>query len=233
MNNEGITPRQYEAFVCNHFSDKGYKTTLTSESNDWGVDVFAEKDSGKIAIQAKMYGGSTRKVNRQMIMELFGAKAYFDCAEAVLVTDGDINIDAKQVADKLGIKIYYLPANADNFAANISKNSEETVDFDHIWSKYIIPLAGKTLVSGKGRSNTVTKVDWGGVERITSNGNPGKIEIEIFKFTVGKLISKGYISRKEIDQNYSKRASSGIVLILSQVPFFQITDNPSGLKYAE
>lgn len=68
-------------------------------------------------------------------------------------------------------------------------------------------------------------------ERITSNGNKGKIKVEIFKQAINKLLTDGSITRDYINQNYIGRASSGVILILSQVPFFQLTDRPSGLKY--
>ena len=65
-----------------------YIGKATSYSNDYGVDVFATKGKEKIAVQAKMYGGGTRKINRQMVMELHGAKDYFDCTKAIIGTDG-------------------------------------------------------------------------------------------------------------------------------------------------
>ena len=70
-----MNPRQFEEHVCEHFRTKGYQVELTSYSSDYGIDVFASKAKEKIAVQAKMYGTS-RKINRQMVMELFGAKAF-------------------------------------------------------------------------------------------------------------------------------------------------------------
>lgn len=100
-----MTPEQFEHFVANLFSEMGYVAKVSSLSNDWGIDVIATKDTEKIAIQAKKYGGSSRSVNRRMIMELYGAAAYQDCTSAVLATDGDVLPDAVTVAKKLGIKI--------------------------------------------------------------------------------------------------------------------------------
>ncbi|HNP49532.1 MAG TPA: restriction endonuclease, partial [Bacteroidia bacterium] len=79
-------------------------------------------------------------------------------------------------------------------------------------------------------TNKIVKVDWGGIERITSNGNKSKIKIEIFRQAVNQLFRTGKITREEINLDYSKRASSGIVLILSQVPDFVLTSNPIGLR---
>lgn len=79
--------------------------------------------------------------------------------------------------------------------------------------------------------NRIIDVDWTKVTRITSTGNKGKIEIEPFKEAIKILLEEGEITREYINQNYSKRVSSGIVLILSQVPFFKKDENPSRLTF--
>lgn len=221
-----MKPRQFEEYVRDIYAKQDYKVELTSYSGDYGVDVFAHKNNEKIAIQVKMYGNG-RKINRNMIMELYGASHYFDCTRAVIATDGAILPDAIKVAEKLNIEILniQIPRFCDD---KIDKSLSP--DFLDIWEKYIIPLQGKTLESQRGKTNTILKVDWTGVERITSKNKIQKIEIEIFKFTIRKLLSEGFITRDEINQNYVGRASSGIVLILSQVPFFTIMEKPAGLK---
>lgn len=226
-----MTPKQFEEYVCELFTSKGYKSETTPFCNDYGVDVFAIKGKEKIAIQAKMYGGSTRKINRQMVMELEGAKNYFDCTKAIIATDGLLLEDAKQVADKLNIEVLYLSNIVLPAKSTIKKTS--TATFEKIWEQYIMPLKGKKLMRSNGEFNEIIKVDWSGIERITSTGKPGKIKIEIFKYAIDKLLIDGKISRDEINQNYAGRASSGIILILSQVPFFKHCSNPSGLAYIE
>ena len=214
--------------VCEYFNRLGYEAEITSYCNDYGVDVFAIKGNEKIAIQAKMYGNSTRKINRQMVMELHGAKDYFDCTKAIIATDGTFLSDAITVANKLKIEILYL----DSFEYLPTERKKPTgLDFESIWENYVIPLQGKTLTRSAGETNIIVKADWSGIERITSKGNKGNIKIEIFKQATTKLLRDGYITRDEINQNYPGRASSGIILILSQVPFFQITKRPTGLQY--
>lgn len=225
-----MNPRQFEELVCEHFRKQGYRTELTTYSNDYGIDGFATKGKVKIAIQSKMYGHTTRKINRQMVMELHGAKDFFDCSKAVIATDGAFLPDALAVAEKLRIEIMFLSEFQSSLPKAASmKNSDNS--FEKIWENYVLPLQGKTLDRKNGETNKIMKVDWSGIERLTSNGNKGKIKIEIFKQTVNKLLTDGSITRDYINQNYIGRASSGIVLILSQVPFFKLTDKPTGLKY--
>ena len=76
---------EFEYFCADLLKDNGFtEVEVTRGSGDYGVDVFAVKGKEKLAIQAKMYGSSSRMVNRQAMMELYGAAAYFDCTGAVL-----------------------------------------------------------------------------------------------------------------------------------------------------
>jgi len=230
-----MNPRQFEELVCEYFRQNGYNTELTAYSNDYGIDGFATKGKEKIAIQSKMYGQTTRKINRQMIMELHGAKDFFDCSKAVIATDGSLLPDALTVANKLKIEILHLSEfQTDIPELSLIKSSSIGVDdksFEHIWENYVLPLQGKILTRSNGETNQILKSDWSGIERLTSNGKKGKIKIEIFKQAINKLLLEGAITRDYINQNYVGRASSGIVLILSQVPFFKLTEKPTGLKY--
>lgn len=239
-----LTPSQYESRVAQYYEARGYRTQVTSLSNDYGLDVLAENETERLAIQAKLYGRTSRQVNRQMMMELHGVKDYFDCDRAVMATDGVVRQDAREVADKLNIEILFLPAasfEAENLkpdqpeaASTQDSNgdlSSERVSFENIWERYVIPLAGSTLIAEDGRTNEILRVDWSGVERLTSNGKKSRIDIEIFKFATIKLLLEGEITRDEINQNYAKRASSGVVLVLSQVPCFRIERRPMRLVY--
>lgn len=96
-----------------------------------GVDVIATKGSERLAVQAKMYGGSTRLVNRECLMQLHGAAAYFDCTSAVLATNGGVMPDARAVADKLGIRI--LELNRANTSRPATGHGDSANDFDAIW----------------------------------------------------------------------------------------------------
>lgn len=223
-----MTPRQFEELVCNYFQKQGYKTELTPYSGDFGVDVFAINGYEKIAVQAKMYRGSNRKINKQAIMELHGAKDFFNCTKAVMATDGILLQTATTVAEKIKIEILHIDINQ---SLPLSKTNIHGKTFDDIWEKYIIPLEGKTLTRKNGDTNQILKADWGGIQRITSNGREGKIKIEIFKYSINKLLTDGFVTRDEINQNYTGRASSGVVLVLSQIPFFQLTETPIGLLY--
>ena len=227
-----MNPKEFEEMVAEYFKAQGYETILTPYSGDLGIDVIATKGEEKLAIQAKMYGGSTRKVNRAAMMQLHGAKDFQHCTKAVMVTDGDIMEDALKVAEELGIEVVrfdevpYQKKETQKEKTHINHipNHTNIMPFGEVWEKYIMPLQGKTLKDGK-KENTIKKVDNGGITRITSTGNEGKISIEEFKNAYGLLERQRSVKRDEINQN-TNRCSSGIVLVLSQVPFIGIRKNP-------
>ncbi|MSR98488.1 restriction endonuclease [Arthrobacter sp. BL-252-APC-1A] len=174
-----MTPAEYESQIAAYFAHRGYRTQQTEISGDYGVDVFAENADERLAIQVKMYG-TARRVNRQMVMELHGAKDYFDCDRAVIATDGELLPDAREVAAKLGIQVLTVPAVMSNLSAtdanyvslgsasgepnsDSSLSGGEALSFDQIWTHHVMPLAGQ-LLRGKGdRTNIIEKVDWAGV----------------------------------------------------------------------
>lgn len=85
-------------------------------AGDLGVDVVAEQRGRRLAVQAKMYGGSATKVNAEQIMCLYGAAAYIDCDEMMLATNGRLTSEAQRVAEKLGVNIRQISAEADDRA---------------------------------------------------------------------------------------------------------------------
>lgn len=106
-----------------------------------------------------------------------------------------------------------------------NENSTGIMSFDEVWEKYIIPLQGKVLTN-ENIENTILKVDNKGITRVSSKGNINRIGIENFREAYELLISKGSVERGEIHQLVGNRCSSGIVLVLSQVPFIGVRQKP-------
>ena len=223
-----MTPREYEFHAGEEYRRRGYKVEMQPGVSDWGVDLFATKGAEKIAVQVKMYGGTKRPVTRAMVMELEGVRRYFDCSGAAIVTNGRVLSDADKVAAKLAIPIVRLEADTATAPVVPAQNGPH---FDEIWANHIIPLAGRTLSSTRGGDNQIVKVDWSGVERITSRGERATINIEIFKTVVNRLLEVGAMTRDQINELYVGRASSGVALILSQVPYFEYGGKPATLSY--
>lgn len=236
-----MTPRDFEEAVAASLRADGFATELGPGASDYGVDVFATRNGLRFAVQAKMYGGTSRPVNRQMVMELHGAASYFDCAGAILATNGRVLADAREVARKLGIRIIDVgpaPPASPRPSGRVTELREPLgeigrLDFAAIWERFVLPLVGRTLTRPDGSSNTVVAVDWSGVERISSNGELGRIKIEIFEWAIERILRLGAVTRAEINDEYQGRASSGVVLILGQVPLFETLYRPLTLRLRE
>ena len=233
-----MTPREFEELVAQHYQNEGYEVKVTPYSGDYGVDVIAQKGDERIAIQAKMYGNSARKVNRGAVMQLYGAMAYFKCNKAVVATDGSCMPDAIDVANQLGVEILYLsstgisekqcekPKNENVLSSTINK---EVLPFDEMWEKYVMPLSGKTITND-GLTNKIISVDWGGLQRESSNKRSSKIKIEDFKFAYDYLLKNGSVERDLINQ-HTNRCSSAIFLVFAQVPFIGVQNKPKKTLY--
>ena len=197
-----MKPRDFEKFVADYYKNQGYETELTSYTRDDGIDVIAQKGTERIAVQAKMYGNSSRKVNRQTVMELYGAMTLQKCNKAVIATDGNCMPDAIEVAKSLGMEILYLSSTKGilsveledehhNFTI-VSESASNAMLFDDMWDKYIMPLSGKTI-SHDGLTNRILDVDWGGLCRLSSKGRVGN--------TYGQLFLNVYKDLENMNEN--------------------------------
>jgi hypothetical protein len=220
-------PAAFERLVASDFEARGYQTRITGGTSDWGVDIFASKGEEKIAIQAKMYAGA-RPVNRRQVFELYGAAAYFDCTGSVIATDGVLAGDAAEAAGRLGVLVmqYGVAPTGEAAAAREQTADRSPIDFDAIWERSILPLTGRTLSRADGSTNVILAADWAGVTRVSSGGNAQRIPIETFRWAIERVLEFGVVTREEINSRYEGRASSGIVLILAEVPEFIVGGRP-------
>ena len=215
-----MTPTEYEHHVAGILRAEGWAARVTPTSRDFGLDVICEQPGRRLGVQVKMYG-EVRPINAQMVMQLYGAAAHQDCSEMMIATNGRVLDDARRVADKLGVGIRHIPVPARGIRRLTHGNGEQAaLDFDRLWVEQVMPLAGQVLTRSNGMSNEILAVDWTGITRRTSNGSIGTIDIEIFRWTMERLLNGDVVLREEINDQYPKRASSGVMLVLSALPLF-------------
>lgn len=99
---ENIDAYEFEDFVLRLMQKLGYKGWLTPKSGDFGVDVIAEKDKSRLAIQAKKYS-SQNMVSVKDVNQLAGGAKYWECAGSLLVTTSALSGNAKLLCEKLKI----------------------------------------------------------------------------------------------------------------------------------
>ncbi|MCE8170806.1 hypothetical protein [Porphyromonas gingivalis] len=110
-----------------------------------------------------------------------------------------------------------------------AKNDEEKVvsidSVDTIYNKCILNLKGKTLTNTQG-TNKIIEVNQDEVKRITINNKVNRIKSQTIKEALRIVIEKKSVTRKEIYDTFLRRNSSGIVLILAEIPFIRKIDQP-------
>lgn len=101
--NTKLTGEDYEKYVADKLKSKGFtKVSLTPKSGDFGADIIAFDGNRKFCFQCKYYSGS---VGIAAIQEVMGAKAYYGCDVAVVVTNSKLTQSAKELANKSGVML--------------------------------------------------------------------------------------------------------------------------------
>lgn len=77
--------------------------SVTSSSNDYGIDVLAEKDSIKYAIQCKYY---SQPVGNKAIQEAYSGKAFYNCHIAVVLTNNTFTENAINLSKSNGVLLW-------------------------------------------------------------------------------------------------------------------------------
>lgn len=76
---------------------------VTPGSNDQGVDIIAEKESIKYAIQCKCY---SHDLGNKPVQEVFAGKNMYDCHVGVVMTNRYFTAGAKALAQKTGVLLW-------------------------------------------------------------------------------------------------------------------------------
>lgn len=107
-NLQDMNEYEFEKLVADLWKKKGWSTTVTSASNDSGIDVIAEKRTPfyqKQLIQAKRYS-SNSKIGSPDIQQYSSLKHQKDDVDSVVViTTGDFTDQAQDAASDLNVKI--------------------------------------------------------------------------------------------------------------------------------
>ena len=79
-----MTGRQFEEYIAEFFKKKGYITTLTPESGDFGIDVIIENEYIKIGVQTKCY---VDKVSNSAVQEAVTGIRHYNLDKVMVVTN--------------------------------------------------------------------------------------------------------------------------------------------------
>lgn len=92
--------RMFEKFISDCFKEHGYKTTLTSATNDGGKDIIVEKNGVKTYIECK-YWQTGHSIGRELIQKLAGAAMMDGVKNAIFITTSSYHSNAYDAARAL------------------------------------------------------------------------------------------------------------------------------------
>ncbi len=93
----------FEEYLEVLFRRLGYRVERTQFAGDYGGDLVLRKDGVRTVVQAKRY---SRSVGVRAVQEVVAAKAHYDCAEAMVVTNNRFTKQAEHLADKNGVELW-------------------------------------------------------------------------------------------------------------------------------
>lgn len=93
---------QFEEFLVTLFQTIGYDVKSTRKTGDQGADLFVERFGRKTVIQAKNYSG---KVGNSSVQQALSAKAFYNCDDAMVVTNSFFTKSAIELASSASVKL--------------------------------------------------------------------------------------------------------------------------------
>ena len=93
----------FEQYLATLFSRLGYRVELTRFRGDFGGDLVLRKDGVRTAVQAKRHA---KTVGIKAVQEAVGAKAYYECEAAMVVTNSYFSRQAVELAEKAGVELW-------------------------------------------------------------------------------------------------------------------------------
>ena len=95
---------EFERWCADLLSRSGYtKVSLTKETGDQGVDILAEREGIRYAIQCKCYA---RDLGNTPVQEVNAGKTFYNCQIGVVMTNRYFTKGAKDLAKSTGILLW-------------------------------------------------------------------------------------------------------------------------------
>ena len=92
---DAMSGHAFEDLVVKLLKARGYEVGNLRESNDYGVDMIANKGEERIAVQCKR---SKNPIARKAISDAVAGMKYYKCTRAMVVTNSRFTDDAREFA---------------------------------------------------------------------------------------------------------------------------------------
>lgn len=94
---------EFETFLSKLYDALGYIVSLTSKTNDQGVDLILKKGIDVIAVQAKRYNGF---VSNAAIQQVVAGASYYNCNKMIVVTNSYFTNSAINLAQANNVDLW-------------------------------------------------------------------------------------------------------------------------------
>lgn len=102
---ESMSGIDFELYVENILKIHGWSVTRTSVTGDQGVDLMAEKNRVKLAIQCKRYNSP---VGNASVQEVFSGKKFYDADFAAVISNQSYTSSARQLASNTNVLLLHF-----------------------------------------------------------------------------------------------------------------------------
>jgi restriction system protein len=99
-----MAPAEFETFCAERLRACGWQVQVTSLCRDQGVDVLAEKNGVRVALQCKLY---SNPVGNKAVQEVVAGRVHQQAGYGVVVTNNTFTSSAKQLAATNGIHLLH------------------------------------------------------------------------------------------------------------------------------
>lgn len=101
---DAMDGQDFELWCAQLLADNGFDNVrVTKGSGDQGVDILAEKDDVRFAIQCKLYSSP---LGNKPIQEVFTGKTIYNCHVGVVMTNSVFTSGAREAAEKTGVILW-------------------------------------------------------------------------------------------------------------------------------
>ena len=99
---DNVNGTEFERYVSRLLEHQGFKIKLIGGSGDLGVDIIAQKNNLKYAVQVKRH---TNPVSRHAVSDAVAGKHHYGCNAAMVVTNNHFTEGAKELAQSTGCEL--------------------------------------------------------------------------------------------------------------------------------
>jgi HJR/Mrr/RecB family endonuclease len=100
-----MTSKQYQDLAKQSFAKGGSEINDIHSKYDYGVHFIAAKEQRRIAVFVRFLN-ERDELTYQTVMLLFAGSQYYNCTGAALITNKKVSDAVKDMASKLGVRIY-------------------------------------------------------------------------------------------------------------------------------